>query len=71
MTGTATGLPVQLARSAAADPAGMHRACKNRNKKNVNSHTLQQLLGVCGTCLISPGWLVLGVPVGTCDVQTL
>ena len=27
--------------------------------------------GVCGTSLVSPGWLVLGVTVGADDVQTL
>ena len=31
----------------------------------------QQMLGVCGTNLASPGWLVLGVMVGTSDVQNV
>ena len=29
------------------------------------------MLGVCGTSLISPGWLVLGITVGMLDGQTL
>ena len=29
------------------------------------------MLGVCGTSLVSPGWLDLGVSVGMVDVQTL
>ena len=31
----------------------------------------QQMLGVCGASLVSPDWLVLGVTVGTPDLQTL
>ena len=31
----------------------------------------QQMLGVYGTSLVSPGWLVLGVMVGMCDIPTL
>ena len=29
------------------------------------------MIGVCGTSLVPPGWLVLGVTAGTDDVQTL
>ena len=29
------------------------------------------MLGVYGTSLVSPGWIVLGVMVGMCDIQTL
>ena len=35
-----------------------------------NSYIFPAMLGVCGTNLVSPGWLVLGVSVGTCEVQT-
>ena len=38
---------------------------------NNNKYMFQQMLGVCDTSLVSPGWLVLGVTVGECDVQTL
>ena len=31
----------------------------------------QQMLGVCGASLVSPGWLVLSGMVGMCDVQSL
>ncbi len=41
----------------------------NRNHSN-NTYTLQQMLDVCSTSLVLPGWLVLGIMVGTCDVQT-
>ena len=36
-----------------------------------NSYRSQEMLGVCGTSLVSPGWLVLGDMVGMGDVQTL
>ena len=39
--------------------------------RNNNKYMFQQMLGVFGTCLVSPGWLVVGVAVGKCDVQTL
>lgn len=29
------------------------------------------MLGVCGASLVSPGWLVLGVKVDVCDVETM
>ena len=32
---------------------------------------LQQMLGVCSTSLVLPGWLVLGITTGMCDVRTL
>ena len=32
---------------------------------------IQQMLGVSGTHFVAPGWLVLGVTVGTGVVQTL
>ena len=38
---------------------------------NNENHMFQQMLGVCGTRLVSPGWLVLGIMVGTDDVLTL
>ena len=31
----------------------------------------QQMLDVYGRSLVSPGWLVLSVMVGMCDIQTL
>ena len=36
-----------------------------------SDYTFQQMLGVCGTNLVSPGWLVLWVTLGLCNVQTL
>ena len=53
----------------------MKSCCKNPSVfSNIvyNNDTLQQnLLGVCSISLILPGWLVLDVTVGTCDVQIL
>ena len=43
-----------------------------REELSNNDHSkymFQQMLGVCGTSLVSPGWL--GVTVGMWDVQTL
>jgi len=40
------------------------------NNHDDNSYMLQQKLGVSGTSLVSPGWLVLGILVRTCGVQT-
>ena len=31
----------------------------------------QQMLGVCGASLVSPGWLVLSVMVGMCHIKSL
>ena len=33
-------------------------------------HAFQQMLGVGDTSLVLPDWLVLGVTVGMCDIQT-
>ena len=38
---------------------------------NIINYTLQQMLGVIGTSLISPGWFILGGMVGTGNVSTL
>ena len=43
----------------------------NDVSNNDNGDMVQQVLGVCGTCLVLPGWLVLGVTVGTCGVISL
>ena len=36
-----------------------------------NDCMFQQMLDVCGTSLVLPNWLILGVTVGTCDVRIL
>ena len=40
------------------------------SNSNVN-YMLQQMLGVCGASLVSPGWLVLGIAVVMGNVQAL
>ena len=38
--------------------------CKPCCNNDDNTYMFQGMLGVCGTSLVSPGWLVLGITVG-------
>ena len=42
-------------------------AHNNNNNTSASYYMVQQMLHVCGTSLVLPGWLVLGVMVGTCE----
>ena len=46
----------------------LHGMCNNNNN---NLHVPAQVLGVCGTSLVSPGWLVHSVTIRAKDVQLL
>ena len=43
----------------------------DRCNSDNNDHMFQHMQGVCGASVVLQGWLVLGVMIGTGDVQTL
>ena len=77
MSHLACGLDLAGSRESVSFLAGLHthhhqlRSVRNSNICQYDSddnYTFQQMLGVCGTSLVLPGWLALGVTVGMGDV---